>query len=170
MIAKKLLLTAGLLSSVLLADAAFADFVLPGRCHMGLCGETRFISKDILRAGSDGMLYSVELAYRSYPIFSEPSGTFGEPNTSYVYCSTSRPAYIFNSDGTYYASFLNPGGNDWFGYNMSNYPIYWATCHNFVGPGFFSERMTANAIRLGYPLNLRQDQIELENILGIINY
>jgi hypothetical protein len=149
-----LMLAGGLVASLLLVTPAKADVILPARCHMGICGENRFIQKDVLR---------------TWPMEEEPSGSYNEPRTSYVYCSTSRPAIVFESDGIYYADLLNPGGDDFYGYNMSDYPVYWATCHNFVGPDFFSERMTANAIRLGYPLNLPQDQIELRNVLDIMN-
>ena len=41
--------------------------------------------------------------------------------------------------------------------------LYWNTCHNFVGPDFFSARMTRKAKSLGYPLNLQRSQFELKN-------
>lgn len=170
MLTQKLLIVIGsLLAASLLSTAAKADIVLPGRCHMGICSESRLTKKETLRSGPNGTLYSVELAHRSWPMEAEPTEPFREPSISYVYCSTQRPAYLFKVDDIYYAHLLNPGGHDFFGYNMSDYPIYWATCHNFVGPNFFSEQMTANAIRLGYPLNLPQEQIELRNVLEIMN-
>lgn len=126
------------------------------------------MEKTLIQSGSSGKLYSVEIATRSWPMGSQPSSPFGSPRTNYVYCSTKKPAYLFNSEGTYYAHLLNPGG-DWYGYNMSDYPIYWATCHNLVGPDFFSERMRATARKLGYPLNLPSEQIELTNVLDILD-
>lgn len=155
------------LASSLVALPAGADILLPGRCHMGECWENRFISKELLRETSRGRLYAVELASRSWPMDSEPSENWERQRTDYVYCSTTRPAIVFNADGSYYAHLLNPG-NFPFGYEMGDYPIYWATCHNFVGPEFFSEEMTARAIRLGYPLNLEPNQIELTNVLEIM--
>lgn len=51
------------------------------------------------------------------------------------------------------------------------YPIYWATCHNFVGPDFFSEEMRNRATNLGYPRNenLEWNQFELTNIRDILS-
>ena len=100
---------------------------------------------------------------------SQPPNSFGKVEVSYVYCSTIRPAYIFNSDNIDYAHLLNPGGDDWYGYNFSDYPLYWATCHNYVGLDFFSEEITSRAIKLGYSLNLPSEQIELKNPLEIMN-
>lgn len=138
--------------------------ILPGRCHMGQCWDNKFVSKSLLKTSNNGELYSVKIASRSWSIDSQPPDNFGQVEMSYVYCSRTKPAYIFNSDNTYYAHLLNPGG-DWYGYNQSDYPIYWATCHNFVGPNFFSEEMTSRAIKLGYPLNLSSEQVELNNPL-----
>jgi hypothetical protein len=146
---------------------AFADLILSGRCQMGTCWEQKFFGKTLLEKGSDGTLYSVELATRSWPMGSEPSGSFSPSKISYVYCSTIRPTYIFKLENKYYAHFLNPGG-DWFGYNRSEYPVYWATCHNFIGPDFFSENMKHKAIDLGYPLNLPSEQKELNNVRDIL--
>lgn len=156
------------LVSGLIALPAQADILLPGGCRMGECWENRFLSKELLRETSRGRLYLVEVDTRFWPMNSEPSNNWEPPWTAYVYCSTSRPAFISQGDtGEYYASLLNPGG-DPFGYEMSSYPVYWAACHNFVGPDFFSEEMTARAIRLGYPLNLEANQIELRNVLEIM--
>lgn len=168
MITSRLLLITGVLASVLLAQPASADIVLPQKCQMGQCGDSKFIRKDLLREGPNGALYSVKLASRSWQMDSEPPANFGQPEVNYVYCSTTRPSRIFKDGAIYYAHLLNPGG-DWFGYNASDYPVYWATCHNFVGPDFFSEEMTSRAIKLGYPLNLPSDQIELSNVLEIMN-
>jgi len=99
---------------------------------------------------------------------SQPISRFGRVEVNYVYCSKTRPAYVFSSDGTYYGHLLNPGGA-WYGYNKSDYPVYWTTCHNFIGPEFFSEEMTSQAIRLGYPLDLTSEQIELKNVLEIMD-
>jgi hypothetical protein len=152
----------------ILSQSAQAEIILPGRCHMGYCWENQFLGKTLLRTGNDaGKLYSVKLASRDWEMGTSPSSSYGKPTVSYVYCSTTKPAYIFQADGTYFAHLLNPGG-DWFGYNMSDYPIYWATCHNFVGPNFFSEEMTSRAIQLGYPLDLPSEQIELDNVLEIL--
>lgn len=149
------------------AQPAFGDLILPGNCHMGRCWEQKFFRKTLLEKGGDGTLYSVELATRSWSMEAEPSGLFTPSETGYIYCSTIRPAYIFKSENKYYAHFLNPGG-EWYGYNRSDYPVYWATCHNFIGPDFFSEAMKNRAIQLGYPLNLPSEQKELNNVRDIL--
>lgn len=159
---------ATLFSVLFIALPASAELILSQWCRQGYCGETKYLGKTLVQQGQNGALYAVELARRSYPMDSTPPATFEPSETSYIYCSTSRPAYIFVADDTIYAHLLNPGG-DWYGYNAGDYPIYWATCHNFVGPDFFSPEMTNRAIRLGYPLNLESDQIELNNVLDIMN-
>ena len=136
MIKQTLLLAAGLLLAGL-AKPALADLILPGRCHMGYCFDHKFVSKTLLQEGRNSKIYAVELASRSWEINLAPPTTFDPPETYYVHCSTRRPAFISNHEGTYSASLLNPGGDDWYGYNVSHYPVYWATCHNFVGPDFF---------------------------------
>lgn len=165
---KLLLLTGGFTIELLIEQFALADIILPGSCHMGECYENKLIEKTILRKTANGILYSIRIASRSWPMGTQPNSRFGQMETNYVYCSTTKPAYIFKLDGIYYAHLLNPGG-EWFRYNVSDYPIYWSTCHNFVGPDFFSEKMTAKAIKLGYPLNLPSEQIELNNVLEIMN-
>lgn len=151
------------------SQPAWADVILPGRCHMGECWESKFLGKTVLKKGSNGTLYEVETADRSWPIETQPSGNYESPTVSYVYCSTIKPAYIFISqfDQQLTAHLLNPGG-DYGGYNQSDYPIYWATCHNFIGPDFFSDEMTERAKKLGYPLDLPSEQIELKDIFEIV--
>jgi len=155
------------LSVLSAAMPAFAELILPGRCHMGRCWEHKFLKKTLLEKGRDGKLYAVELAGRSWPTESKPPATFEPPQTSYVYCSTTRPAYIFEIEGKNYAHLLNPGG-DWFGYNVSDYPVYWATCHNVIGPDFFSKAMKSRATQLGYSMNLPSEQLELNNVRDIL--
>lgn len=165
---KRLLTLSTSLTIIFIALPAFAELILPGRCpHMGMCWENKFLKKTLLEKGRDGTLYSVELAGRSWRIESQPPDTFEPTRTSYVYCSKTRPAFIFKTDGKFIAHLLNPGG-DWYGYNQSDYPVYWATCHNFVGPDFFSEVMKNRAIQLGYPLNLPSEQMDLNNVRDIL--
>jgi len=167
--AGKLFLLATSISAIaILSQPVLANIVLPGRCHMGECWEQKFLGKKPLKSGPNGKLYSVKLTSRSWPMASQPSGRFGRVQTSYVYCSKTRPAYVFRNEGIYYAHLLNPGG-DWYGYNRSDYPVYWATCHNLVGPDYFSEKMTIKARKLGYSLDLPSDQIELKNVLEIVD-
>ena len=53
------------LSVLSAAMPAFAELILPGRCHMGRCWEHKFLKKTLLEKGRDGKLYAVELAGRS---------------------------------------------------------------------------------------------------------
>lgn len=87
------------------------DIILPGRCHMGECWDNQLLGKILLKTGIDGNFYSVKIASRSWSIDSQPPDDFGQVEISYVYCSRTKPAYIFNSDNTYYTHLLNPGGN-----------------------------------------------------------
>ncbi len=167
MIRQAFLLSAGLLLTAVVKPA-LADLILPGRCHQGYCHENKFVSKTRLDDGQDGTLYAVELASRSWQNGVTSPGAFEPSRTIHVYCSTRRPMFIFQADSRYYVNTLNPGGN-FYGFNMSDYPIYWATCHNFVGPDFFSERMTNQARRLGYPLNLNQGQSQVRELSDVLN-
>ena len=124
--------------------------------------------KTFLEQGEDGRLFSVETSSRS--IHNEEGGrvsAFGPRETSYVYCSTTRPTYIFRSDASslgYTAHSLNPGSSESEdSYMRGSYPIYWTTCHNLVGPVFFSESMTRRAINLGYSLRLLMHQFDVSN-------
>ncbi len=146
---------------------ALADLILPGRCQMGTCWDTKLYRKKLIEKGKDGTLYSVDIATRSWKMGNEAPANFGASYSNYIYCSNTKPAYIFKSQNKYYAHFLNPGG-DWYGYNISDYPIYWVTCHNFVGPNFFSKEMKDKAIQLGYPLNLPSEQKELNQVRDIL--
>lgn len=165
---KLISLVVGILAFISPIQSAKADIILPGRCHMGYCSDNKFIEKTILKKGSTGTLYSVKLASRSWSFDSKPPKQFNEPNISYVYCSTDSPVYMFESNKVYVVHFLNPGGYS-YGFNHSDYPIYWATCHNFVGPDFFSEEMTARAIQLGYPLDLSSDQTYVDNVYCVVD-
>ncbi|MDJ1185538.1 hypothetical protein [Roseofilum casamattae] len=158
---------------LLLAQATPTFRTLPGRCHMGICWDNQYRGKTLLYQGKGDRLYSVELAFRSWEMGAEPPNIFEAPRTIYAYCSTAKPALIFpedssNSDSGYIAHLLNPGGDDWAGYNMDDYPIYWLTCHNIVGPDFFSEEMSDRALQLGYPLNLPSESLTLDRWRDII--
>jgi hypothetical protein len=155
----------------LFTKPSLAEIILPGRCYQGSCHETLFQGKTLLEQGPDGTLYAVEIARRRFRGGSEPTGDFEAVEEIYVYCSTTRPAYIrpeSPGSSSYFAGFLNPGGQP-IGASMSVYPIYWATCHNFVGPNFFSDEMRSRAVDLGYPLNLRESQINLSNPREILD-
>lgn len=162
----------------LTALPASAEIILDVGCYMGgVCYQKRYHGKTFLEQGEDGRLFSVETSTRS--IHNEEGGrvsAFGPRETSYVYCSTTRPTHIFSFDDVdgYTAQFLNPGSPDSeYSFERGSYPVYWTTCHNLVGPVFFSEAMTRRASNLGYSLRLPINQIDLSNprdILSIEGY
>jgi len=150
----------------LTALPASAEIILNVGCYMGnVCYQSRYHGKTFLEQGENGRLFSVETSTRT--IHNEEGGrvsAFGPRKTSYVYCSTTRPTYIFRFDSGYAAHFLNPGSPDSeYSYMRGSYPVYWTTCHNLVGPVFFSEAMTRRAINLGYSLGLHTDHVNLSN-------
>jgi hypothetical protein len=143
---------------------------------MDSCHEMMIEKKTQLRRNSFGTLYEVLVSSRDWPM-NQPRPSlarlpFGKADISYVLCSTSRPAYIFRApdgfQGKYLAHRLNPDGQSWFGFNRSSYSIYWAACHNLVGPDFFAPAMVTRSIQLGYPGNLQQDQIEIDHPLDLM--
>lgn len=150
------------------ASSALADILLPAGCRYEACAYNRYLGKTLIDENSGGKLYEVELQTEIRSWETNDLLEVQSSSKSWVYCSTQKPAYIFESDGKYIAHLLNPGG-DYFMYNQSGYPVYWTTCHNFVGPTFFSEEMTNRAVQLGYSLNLSSDQIDLRNIRDIMN-
>lgn len=166
---KTFILIVGVLTSLEIVSPAIAEIILPGRCHMGICWDRKFIDKDLLKSTNIGKLYAVKTAERSWKMGMMRPNKFKESGISYIYCSNTKPAYVFKNDGVgYIANLLNPGGGDWYGYNLSDYPVYWTACHNIIGPDFLSEEMTAKALKLGYPLNLTSEQIELKTPLEIM--
>lgn len=155
-------------SAIFMALPAFADVILPGRCpHMGYCWDQKLSKKTLVQKLRGGTLYSIELAHRSWKFESQPPDTFKPSRTNYVYCSTTRPTLIFQFDNKYYAHFLNPGG-EWYGYNISSYPVYWATCHEFSAKDFRNDNMRRRAFQLGYSLRLKTDQRELNNVCDFL--
>lgn len=154
--------------------------IVPAQCSMGRCGELIITSKRPIRLDAKGTLYEVKVGYREWPSESPKPNIailpFKKPTIDYVFCSTSRPAYIFQhpdfystkgSASNYLAHLLNPDGQSFYGYNKHSYSIYWATCHSFVEPNFFSPDMVTKSIELGYPGNLHEEQIQLGHPLDI---
>ena len=149
-------------------EVASARSILHKRCHGHYCLEIKSVKKTFLKNGPNGKLYSIKQIRRDYPDGSLTGGKISkgkfreDKEPSYVYCSTSKPAVITKHEGNYLATTLNPGGFVDSASTESNV-LYWNTCHNFVGPDFFSARMTRKAKSLGYPLNLQRSQFELKN-------
>ncbi len=140
----------------------------PGRCYQGSCFDHRLDRRTLIKTTNTGILYAVETSNREYTFEdTDPkSKPFKPAGHHYVFCSTSRPAVIFQpTRALYLAHTLNPGTDDYYGYNMVDYAKYWLVCHNYVADGtlngFFTDLFTERAISLGYPLNLPVKAIEL---------
>lgn len=165
---KILIYSLSLLSTIFgLENSAQAEFLLPRSCRMGQCWETKFISKELFRTGNKGKLYKIQTSQRTWKGQANPPDTFTPRPPAYVYCSTIKPAFIYPFNGKFVAHLINPG-KDWVSSNRPSHIRYWATCHNFVGPDYFSNTMTMNAVRLGYSLQLSSEEIDLNSPLDIM--
>jgi hypothetical protein len=145
-----------------LAQPAFAEVILQEYCRQGGCFQTKFIRKTASQQSATGTFYTIETASRSWRDTEQPRNNWSEPNISYANCSTTRPAYIFRTEDTYYVHRLNPGSSFDPFFIQASQEMYWVTCHNFVGPFRGpNTSMTERARQLGYPLNLEINQVEL---------
>jgi len=145
----------GILLAGLPHAPARAEIVLQGRCHMGQCTQVRFERKVLLEERGNERLYAIDTAARTTPMGEQPSGAFAPSRRSYMFCSLRRPAYIASSavSSGFFSVGLNPGMYPG-GAMHEAQMLYWTTCHNIVGPDFFSDEMRQRAIDLGYPLDL----------------
>ncbi|MEO1432970.1 MAG: hypothetical protein AAFV71_28675 [Cyanobacteria bacterium J06633_8] len=145
-------------------EKASARSYLFERCRGHYCYEIKSIKKKFLKNGVNGRLYSIKVLSRSYPDGSisgrVSKGKFSETGTQYIYCSSSKPAYISKYENKYIVNTLNPGGFVDEARKISHV-LYWNTCHNHNPSDFFA--MERKAKRLGYPVNLKQEQFELRN-------
>jgi hypothetical protein len=132
---------------------------------MGTCWTTTIDHKEALRTSSLGTLYLVNQSTDTYPDDSGPPevaaqeyrsfvdfyGTdfVSETSQSYVFCSRYIPSVLFEADDEHIvhrlAIFESP-----FGYNRGSYQTYLATCHNLVGPDYFSLNVYALLLKEGY--------------------
>lgn len=153
------------LLSLAIAEAGMAQSgrVIDQGCRQGSCWETvyqgqRLIHQDRL-AGEDNQLFAVEL-----------ETTLGDEirqTTDWVYCSTSQPFVAFlpnwDDEDVLILHYLNPGGDDAAGYNVSSYRIYWGVCHNLFDTGWGVDQATAQSY--GYSTVLESYQTELPLVL-----
>ncbi|APB33384.1 hypothetical protein GlitD10_1064 [Gloeomargarita lithophora Alchichica-D10] len=143
--------------------------IVQSDCRQGQCWESQVLGTRLEQQTPQGRLYQVTVGRRSWPMDGKPPAQLGERSQDYVYCSRTRPAFIFrNPAGAgYLAHLLNPGGES-FGYNQNAYPVYWGVCHSVYNQDVFSPAMTQKAKQLGYPLNLSSDQIGLPRVADIL--
>jgi hypothetical protein len=144
--------------------------IVQSGCRQGECWEMQVLGIRLERKTPRGQLYRIVVGRRSWPMDGKPPSQFAERSQDYVYCSRTRPAYIFRdpTGSGYLAHLLNPGG-EYFGYNQHSYPIYWGVCHGISNlEVVFSPAMTQKAKQLGYPLNLPSQQITLVRATDIL--
>jgi len=163
--------------------------VIPGQCGMDECFEMQIEKRRPLFTNSIGTLNEVRVSTRSwkYSLSSNHSPKqpmrhearqsadgilFGRPKISYVLCSTSKPAIIDEGGeqygSNYAASLVNPNGIAPASVFRSAHQLYWAVCHNLVGPNYFTDEMVSTSIRLGYPGNLPENQIGISYPLDLM--
>ncbi len=143
--------------------------IVQSGCQQGQCWESQVLGIHLEQQSPQGKLYRVTMGRRSWPLEGKPPAQFSQRTQDYLYCSRTRPAFIFrNPTGAgYLAHLLNPGG-EFFGYNQNAYPIYWGVCHGVYNQDVFSPAMTQKAKRLGYSLNLPSDQIALPRLVDFL--
>jgi hypothetical protein len=173
---KKLLLSLGIIFSfvpnILLTNPAKAEVQIYYFTYRYESFDLWFLHKTLIRQTSLGKLYSVELEYRNRQRLDPATGyttSIRSPNYQSnvkVFCSTSRPAIVNQYDNLsqLYVNFINPGVFTTSEIGRPNYAIYWTTCHNFIS----SIGDEQQAIRFGYPLNLRDRQERINNISQLI--
>lgn len=118
------------------------------------------LAKRLEQQTRQGQLYRLTMGRRSWMEGSQLPAGFSERTQDYVYCSRTRPAYIFADPGGkgYIAHLLNPGGAT-FGYNQASHNLYWQVCHG-VNPQREPD-LARKARQLGYSLQLPSNQITL---------
>ena len=143
--------------------------IVQSGCRQGQCWESQVLGTRLVQKTPRGELYQITVGRRSWAMGGKPPSQFAERSQDYVYCSRTRPAYIFPNPagGGYLAHLLNPGGEA-FGYNQNAYPVYWGVCHGIYKQDVFSPAMTQKAKQLGYSLNLTSDQIPLLRVVDIL--
>jgi len=148
-----------------------AEITLPSECRQDTCWQDRLAEKKLLKTNGIGSLYELKVQTRSCE-YRDKCNSFGEASISWVFCSKTRPAYIFRPSETrlkpYIAHLLSPDGESWFGYNRDSLIIYWAACHNLAGPDYFGPQMVSRAIALGYRYGMNTEQIEINHPLEIM--
>jgi hypothetical protein len=162
---KRVLFSTALLhASLAVAVAAQAPpMLIHGRCHMGECSFTEIVSTKTVGARTGGALVAAKerSAVVTAPVKNgEPQYNLVQPpkflgfiKVSYAFCSTERPAFVFYSNGKFYAHVLNVGdANGVSGYNTDSHLLYWAICHQKVlrEEDLAGEALAKQALDLGY--------------------
>ncbi|HLL27162.1 MAG TPA: hypothetical protein VKT73_05880 [Xanthobacteraceae bacterium] len=146
-----------------LPAALAAPMLVRGRCHMGECSFTEIVNTKTVAARTGGALVAAKerSAVVKAPVKNgepqydevQPPKFFGLIKVSYAFCSTERPAFVFYSDGKFYAHVLDVGDpSSVAGYNTDSHLLYWAICHQKVirVDDLSSEALAKQAQDLGY--------------------
>ena len=83
----------------------------------------------------------------------KPPKFFGLVKVSYAFCSTELPAFVFYSDGKFFAHVLDVGDTGGVaGFNTDSHLLYWAICHKKIlrEADLTSEELAKQAQELGY--------------------
>lgn len=156
-------LSLSVFGNLVISDPVKAEIEIYRDCKSGSCFELFFIDKTKVEDTQLGELYETRTVNRDLR-----TGERSEVRTSYVFCSTSRPAvanhFPHNNDDLLYVDFVNPGEIP--AYNAINvsYVVYWATCHDLFGT--FGNREQAQ--RWGYPMNHEQRQERMSSLDRLI--
>jgi hypothetical protein len=149
--------------------------VLRTSCHMDSCFWLDLETKTILQAGLGGNLVKVR-AKRGESFHPQGSYETTQPIQwklveSYVFCSTVRPAVLYQQDNTWFATFLAPGNpiaNP--GSAQDALVVYFFVCHDLN----FAEKVISDedVASLGYPASLAEragDQERLTSPTDILD-
>lgn len=143
--------------------------LLPPYCHMEYCNYSSIESRELDSKSNVGELYLITTkGWSSY----HPNGydipakkVGGNISKSYVLCSATKPAVIFENDGKWLMHRLAPGEvGGIFGYNSSDYTTYFAVCHGIAIDSAMSDKSVSLGKSLGYkvPPSI-VEQIELDS-------
>lgn len=142
------------------AFSAILDQRIRTRCHMDFCGWFAITARNIETEARDGVLYRVDSHWWSAEY---PDGDYDTEapleddgqDSSFVFCSLTRPATFTRDGENWIATALSPNDPEGvFGYNTSAYIFYFAACHGAVTDA--GDSMTDLAERLGYQTSANQ--------------
>lgn len=129
-----------------------------GRCHMGECGWTREVTRDLAGTSARGYLLRLEIV-RGVSVNTSGGSAQRKPikwdrkaEDTWVFCSKSLPAVMFTLDGELQTHLLDlyPKGR-LAGYQEAGFALYMAACHNinvhrkYEDPSVYAERFRYEA-------------------------
>lgn len=156
---KQFLSLAITVTAVYIPKPATADITSFPDCRGDECYESKLNrTVESLETGL-GTLHKIETVSRTWRVGTQPPNTWGSPKTSYVHCSTTRPAVIGQISYDPQMAYVNL-------VNLRGLPdratapshaLYWLVCHNI---DYVYESQAPLARQLGYLPNIQEDQIQ----------